>query len=499
MTSPAQHTFQDADAAEYPEILGAPTDSADLIEVPETALRALDVLERAGFEGWLVGGFVRDALLGRPVNDVDIATDARWQQVQEAFESQGCRTFETGVQHGTLTVQVGDDVFEVTTYRSDGSYSDARHPDSVTFVGSIEEDLARRDFTMNAIAYHPQRGLLDPFGGIGDLKARTIRAVGDPAARFGEDALRILRAVRFSSQLGFSIEAETARGMRAARQGLDRIAIERVRHELEAMLLGGHVHDAIMGCTDVLEQVVPELAPMRGFDQRTPYHSFDVLEHTAYVVQYTRPEPLVRWAALCHDMGKPDVFFTDENGQGHFYGHAKTSVVEARAVMERFKMGARFTHDLLLLVRHHDTVVAPEPKQVKRMLRRLDGDIGLYRTWCDLKRADSLAHAPDHRDGAATAEQLDACLDKILQAKEPFSLKDLAMSGHDVIAFGVPAGPQVGRILAFVLDAVIEGDVPNERAALLAFAADSLNSGEFGRYDDAHTLPDLGEPTGCNP
>lgn len=448
--------------------------NAHIIDVPATAARAIMVLEQAGYEAWLVGGFVRDALLGRPDKDIDIATDARWQQVQAAFETAGCKTFETGTAHGTLTVQVETDVFEITTYRTEGTYSDARHPDSVTFVSSIDDDLARRDFTMNAIAYHPERGLHDPYGGQADLQHRMIRTVGDAEERFSEDALRILRAVRFASQLGFSIDDATARGMRAAREGLGRIAVERIRHELDGMLCGAYVHDAIMANIDVLGCVLPELLPMRGFDQRTPYHNYDVLEHTAYTVQFTQPESLVRWAALCHDMGKPDVFFVDENGQGHFYGHAKTSVEVSRQVMRRMKMGPRFTADLLLLVRHHDTVVQPEPKQVKRLLRKLDGRVDLFQALCDLKRADSLAHAPGHTDGAQTAEQLDACLSQILQEQEPFSLKDLDISGNDIIALGVKPGPLVGHVLDQVLDAVIDECVPNEHGQLVAFAESLL-------------------------
>lgn len=445
------------------------------INVPTTALRALRVLEQAGYEAWIVGGFVRDALLDRPDNDIDIATDARWQQVQIVFQTAGFKTFETGVKHGTLTVQVDDDVFEVTTYRTDGSYSDARHPDSVTFVHNIDDDLARRDFTMNAIAYHPDRGLHDPFDGMRALRNRTICTVGDAQTRFGEDALRILRAVRFASQLGFSIERETAHGMKTTSDGLDRIAVERIRHELDCILCGTYVHDAIMDNVEVLSRVLPELLSMRNFNQQTPYHIYDVLEHTAYTVGYTHPEPLVRWAALCHDMGKPDVFFVDEQGQGHFYGHAKASADISTRLMRRMKMGPRFTADLLLLVRHHDTVVQPEPKQVKRMLRKLGGRTDLFRALCDLKRADSLAHAPGYTDGAQAAEKLEACLEHILQTAEPFSLKGLHIKGGDIVALGIAPGPLVGQLLDQVLNAVIDGEVQNDHDDLIAYVASVLD------------------------
>lgn len=447
------------------------------IDIPASAARALGVLEDAGFEAWLVGGFVRDALRGHAGQDVDITTNARWQQVQQAFEAQGLHTFETGVAHGTLTVQVDNDVFEVTTYRTEGTYTDARHPDSVTFVDSIDDDLARRDFTINALAYHPDRGLRDPFGGIDDLQAHIIRAVGCPSERFGEDALRILRAVRFASQLGFSIEEQTAQGMRDAADGLHRIAVERISHEMEALLCGASVHDALMSYVDILGVVIPELLPMRGFDQRTPYHIYDVLEHTAYVVQYSPRNPLVRWAALLHDIGKPNVFFTDETGTGHFYGHAKTSVVMAEAVMKRLKLSPRFAHDVLLLVRYHDHTTEPVPKQVKRLLRKLDGRVDLFRAICQLQRADALAHAPGHTGRAQACDELIACLDEILAAQEPFSLKDLAIRGDDVLALGVQPGPQIGALLDACLDAVIDENVANDRDALLDFVRNTCANG----------------------
>lgn len=435
----------------------------------------LEALEKAGFEGWIVGGFVRDSLLGRDVHDVDIATDARWPQAQSVFEACNWRTFETGTDHGTLTVVVEGDVIEVTTYRCDGTYSDARHPDKVVFVDSIDDDLARRDFTVNAIAYHPQRGMRDPFGGIDDIDRRIIRTVGDPAARFAEDALRILRAVRFSSSLGFDVDPATEDGMARASRGLERISAERIAHELEATLCGAHVHDAIMAHVDTLGCVLPELLPMKGFEQRTPYHVYDVLEHTAYVVQNTPAEPLARWVGLFHDMGKPDAFFLGEDGRGHFYGHAAISAQKAAAIMARLKMSPRFAHDALLLVTHHDDVVEAVPKQVKRMLRKLDGKPELFRTLCAIKKADALSQAPRCRGRVELATDLEACLDAILQADEAFSLKGLAIGGRDVLALGIEPGPLVGQLLQAALDAVVDEQIPNERVALLDFVRNAAS------------------------
>ena len=434
------------------------------------ALRVLEALEDAGFEAWFVGGCVRDAILDRPGNDIDIATNAHWQQVQAVCQAQGMATHETGVKHGTLTVVCNGEPFEVTTYRTDGAYSDARHPDSVQFVSSIEEDLARRDFTINAMAYHPQRGLFDPFQGQEDLKARTIRAVGDPDARFKEDALRILRGVRFSSQLGFAIERRTVAGMNQAVSLLASIAVERIRAEIEGMLCGPYVHAALMNYDIVIDAIIPELAPLRGFDQLSRYHIYDVMEHTAFVVEYTQPAtPVLRWAALLHDIGKPEAFFTDAQGYGHFYGHEAISARIAEPLCKRLKLPPRTTHNILTLVRYHDTYVVPEPKPVKRFLRKIDGDVDLLRALCALKRADAQAHAPEYRQGVQKADELEACLDAILEQKQAVSIKDLAINGRDVLACGIKPGPRVGEVLDTALEAVIEERVPNERDALLKF------------------------------
>ncbi|WP_246600067.1 CCA tRNA nucleotidyltransferase [Gordonibacter massiliensis (ex Traore et al. 2017)] len=441
----------------------------DAIALPPHAARALSVLEEAGYEAWCVGGFVRDALLGRPCADVDIATDAPWRDVQRAFEAAGWRTHETGTAHGTLTVVDEGEALEITTYRADGAYTDARHPEAVSFVRTIEEDLARRDFTVNALAYHTARGILDPYGGRADLEARTIRAVGDPAKRFSEDALRILRACRFASQLGFGIDADTYAGMMANKNQLLRISAERVTHELECLLLGEHVREALMGTVDVLAAVLPELVACKGFEQRTPYHIYDVLEHTARVVQGTPPYPLVRWAALFHDTGKPAAFFQDPEGTGHFYGHAKISVRLAQCAMGRLALSPAFVGRVLTLVRYHDDVVEPTSKSVKRALARLGGDVELFRALCDLKRGDALAQAPQCAGRVALADELDAVLDGVLEADEAFTLKKLGVDGRDAMAAGIPQGPDVGAALAAALDAVIDERVPNERGALLAF------------------------------
>ena len=450
---------------------GAPSPQPSVsIEVPGSALRVIETLEAAGFEAWCVGGFVRDSLLGRPVADVDIACSALWQDAARACERAGMRVHETGTKHGTITVACDSEAFEVTTYRVDGAYSDARHPDTVRFVRTIDEDLARRDFTINALAYHPQRGLADPFGGIEDARRGVIRTVGDPKLRFEEDALRILRACRFASQLGFSIDPSTYAAMLAGKAGLLRVSAERITAELQKLLLGDAVRDAILKTADVLAAVLPELVAMKGFDQCTPYHCYDVLEHTARAVAGTPPYPLVRWAALFHDMGKPGAFFREASGRGHFYGHAKISVALARGIMGRLTFSSAFRDRVLLLVERHDDVIEATPKAVKRALARMGGDVDLFRALCDLKRGDASAQAPEYaEERMRRADDLRRVLDEILAADEAFTLKRLAVNGRDALDAGIVQGPAIGAALGAALDAVIDGRVPNEREKLQAF------------------------------
>lgn len=438
--------------------------------VSSAALRLLRTLEQAGFEAWFVGGFVRDSLLGNPVADVDIACSARWEQTENACSAAGMHVHQTGIKHGTLTVVCQNETFEVTTYRIDGAYSDARHPDSVQFGCSIEEDLARRDFTINAMAYHPDRGILDPFGGRNDASARIIRTVGDPRLRFDEDALRILRACRFSSQLGFPIDKDTFDAMLAKKSLLLKVSAERIASELEKLLLGAHATETILETVDVLSAVLPELVAMKGFNQCTPYHAYDVLEHTARAVGAAPASPLVRWAALFHDMGKPGAFFKEASGRGHFYGHAKISVSLARGVMNRLKLPPALCSRVLQLIERHDDVIEPTPKAVRRLLARMEGDVDQFRALCALKKADANAQAPEYaEERIRRADELLRILDDILQADDAFTLRRLAVNGNDAQRAGIPQGPEIGAALRSALDAVIDERIPNDYEELMAF------------------------------
>jgi tRNA nucleotidyltransferase (CCA-adding enzyme) len=444
----------------------------------QAALEIIRVIESSGAEAWFVGGFVRDALLGRACADIDIATSAPWQQVKRAAHEAGMRTAETGTKHGTITVianaqnetgVTGESVAcEVTTFRAEGAYTDCRHPDSVSRAQTIEEDLSRRDFTINSMAWHPARGLCDPHGGMNDLHAGIIRCVGDPNARFAEDALRILRACRFCAQLGFEIDGENLAAMKRNKHLLAHVSTERITHELDCLLMGNAARKAIMQTVDVLAFVLPELAAMKGCPQRTKYHSLDVLEHCAAAVEASPKRRLCRWAALLHDAGKPAAAFLSADGTEHFYGHAHVSGHLAQGVADRLLMSNAFKAQLVTLVKNHDRVIAPSAKSVKRALAALDGNVNLMRDLLALKRADSLAHAPEF-SSTAHVDEVEAELNRILEEKEAFTVKSLDISGTDLIRAGIPQGPAVGSALSAALNATINEEVPNKKQDLLAF------------------------------
>ena len=452
---------------------------------PAHALRALAALEDAGHEAWVVGGWVRDALRGCPAHDVDVCTDATWRQSEDAFELAGIEVHETGVKHGTVTAIVCGQPVEVTTYRIDGDYSDSRHPDSVTFVRDVREDLARRDFTVNAMAWHPDRGLLDPFGGREDLAAGLIRAVGDPARRFEEDALRILRAVRFACRLGFGIEPKTQAALEAAAPTLDRVAQERIGSELRGIVSTGRASWAIREQRQVMFAALPELAPMAGFDQRSPYHVYDVLEHTLRVMEGvesltsgTASERL-RWAALLHDVGKPACFTIDDHGQGHFFGHPAEGMRMAKALLRRLAVPHELARPIVSLVRYHDRPTRPDVSSVLSLIASVDATSGLMdrsevlalmRELLCLRRADALAKAPECRGYAYELNEHERILDQIEREGLCWRVCDLAVGGGDLIrACGMEPGPAVGDALSRALSAVMAGEVPNDHDGLLAW------------------------------
>ena len=448
-------------------------------ELPAYALRVLDALETAGYEAWVVGGWVRDALLGRPGHDVDVTTSAPWQETARVLRAAGIEVHETGTAHGTVTAVVDGRPVETTTYRVEGTYSDRRHPDEVRFVTDVREDLARRDFTVNAMAFHPRRGLLDPFDGEKDLTTRVIRAVGEPRRRFEEDALRVLRAVRFACRLDATIEPATQAALGECAPELSEIAQERIGQEMDGILATGRVAWALRHEFSVLAAAVPELAPMEGFDQKSPYHAHDVLEHTARVCagveEFTggRPMAALRWAALLHDVSKPACWSEDVSGRGHFFGHPEEGARVARRVMGRLAIPREVVRAACALVRLHDFEIRSTAPSMRRMLAELEAlapgqarELGF--ALLDLKRSDAVAKAPKCMGYAVELDDMSAVLRAELAGGGVWRARDLAVGGADVIRErGVEPGPGVGMVLAQLLAAVMAGEVPNERKALL--------------------------------
>lgn len=458
----------------------APSDAELAALLPACAVRVVTLLEGAGFEAWVVGGWVRDALLASPVHDVDVTTSAPWRETERVLRAEGIEVHETGTAHGTVTAVIDHEPVEVTTYRVEGSYSDLRHPDEVRFVTDVREDLARRDFTVNAMAFHPSRGLLDPYGGREDLSRGVIRAVGDPMRRFGEDALRTLRAVRFACRLGFEIEPATQGALEACAHELDAMARERVGQELNGIMDSGRMAWALRHEFAVISRAIPELVPLDGFDQRNPYHTYDVLEHTARVCAGVEefcggvtPQSL-RWAALLHDIGKPACWSVDEQGCGHFYGHPKVGAGMARRIMGTLSLPNDLIAATVALVGLHDRGVWPAARSVRHMLAELErscpgrGESLAYQL-LDLKRADALAKASHCTGYAVELDAVTIALRAEIVRGATFRVSDLAVNGGDVMhACGISPGPVVGEALRGLLRRVVAGELPNDRDVLLA-------------------------------
>lgn len=439
-----------------------------MIRLPSGASLILDTLWRAGHQAYVVGGCVRDSLLGKEPKDWDLCTSATPQQMQQVFA--GWHVVETGLQHGTLTVVVDHVPYEVTTFRVDGAYTDHRHPDDVTFVTDVQEDLARRDFTVNAMAYHPSTGVVDAFGGQEDLKRGIIRCVGDAQTRFEEDALRILRALRFSSVYGFDIDDTTARAAHTLKHTLQGVAAERIQVELTKMLCGQGVGMILRQYADVFAQVVPVVLPMIGFDQKTPWHRYDVWEHTVQVVENAPASPALRWAALLHDSGKPSCFTVDEDVVGHAWGHQERSAEIAGQVMSAMKMDNATRDRVVLLTANHDLDMATDTRLLRHHLHTF-GEEAL-RQLLQLQRADECSKGTlDLQEVNTRFDAIEQALDALLATDPCVTLRQLAVNGGDLMALGIPRGKAIGQTLNALLDAVLDERLPNERSALLAEAS----------------------------
>ena len=448
--------------------------SRDTIRLPRDAYRLLQTLRAAGHSAYVVGGCVRDSLLGRLPGDWDICTSARPDQLRAIFHDQ--RLILTGEKHGTVAVILHGKPYEITTYRLDGSYRDHRHPDSVQFVDDLAADLARRDFTVNAMAYAPGEGIIDLYGGRCDLAAGIVRCVGAPADRFAEDALRILRALRFTAKLGFTLEPATATAALAARDTLRTVSAERLYAELDGLLLAPGAGKTLAQYGEILGGVVPEILPCIGCTQPGRWHCYDVWQHSAAAVaaldlrgQDTRGVRVLCWAAFLHDIAKPQCRTVGPDGAAHFKGHNQRGAQAARTILRRLKAPAYLTDGAVGLIAVHDAPLPADDAGILKLLNR-SGAIFLRRL-CVLKYADLDAHAATPEVAARRAEvERFACRMDELAKTGCYTMRQLAVNGADLMDAGIPAGPGVGATLQTLLTAVMEGRLPNEREALLEAA-----------------------------
>ena len=433
-------------------------------EIPDGARYILQTLSSAGHEAYMVGGCVRDLLWGVEPHDWDVCTSALPEETERCFADR--RVIETGLKHGTVTVLEGGEPYEITTYRTEGPYSDSRRPDFVRFVPNLEQDLARRDFTMNAIAMDLQGNLRDPFGGVDDIKAGLIRCVGEPDQRFQEDGLRVMRALRFAAVFGYEIEEQTAQAVHENRDMLDRVAAERINTELCKLLVGKNAGDVLRQYPDVFCQFWPELGPLVTLEQHNPWHCWGGWEHTIHAVEAAPADVALRLAMLLHDIGKPACKSADEQGIDHFYGHPAVSAQLADQMLRALKFDNKTRERVVLLVERHDAQLPPRDQVIRRWLNGLGAEA--FFQLLEVKQADNMGQAPEKvQDRLAELDEIRAKAEQILVERQCLTLKDLAVNGRDVIAAGVAPGPEVGKILEGLLKRVLNGEAPNEREALL--------------------------------
>lgn len=431
------------------------------MNIPVYARKIFDTLRENGYEAYFVGGCVRDALLGREVHDYDITTNALPDEIRKCFGSK--LVLPIGEKHGTVGIVSDGQTVEVTTYRIDGRYSDNRRPESVTFTGKIEDDLARRDFTMNAIAYDGE--FKDPFGGREDIKAGLIRSVGEADRRFNEDALRILRALRFSSVLGFEIDEETKKSIHKNRGLIRNISAERIYSEFKRIIMGAGAEKALLEFSDVISVFIPEIKDAIGFEQKNIHHIYDVYTHSVKAMASCPFDEKIRLAAFFHDAGKPCCFTEDENG-GHFYSHPKFSRELTQRALERLKADKETQKTVLDLISEHDRIINADKKSVRRVLAKYSPEF--FDMLMEVKRGDMKACAPPWDEGERHIAELIKIKEEILSGDECLSVKDLKVDGNDMISLGLK-GREIGQALKELLEAVIDGEVVNERGALTEY------------------------------
>lgn len=433
------------------------------IALPEKVKYIITTIQAAGFEAYAVGGCVRDSLLGRIPDDWDITTSAKPEQIKELFP----RTIDTGIQHGTVTVMLQKEGFEVTTYRIDGKYEDSRHPKEVTFTANLTEDLKRRDFTINAMAYNETEGLIDIFDGKGDIERKLIRCVGEARERFKEDALRMMRAVRFSAQLGYGIEEDTKAAIKELALTLKNISAERIQTELIKLVVSPHPdYLKIAYETGVTAVILPEFDKMMETEQKNPHHCYSVGEHTLCAMKSIKADKVLRLAMLFHDVGKPETLTVDEEGISHFYGHPEVGMEMTRQIMRRLKIDNDTLYKVTKLVRNHDYDISPTPKGMRRAVYKIGEDI--MPMLFPVKQADMDAQSDYKREEKQQLlDELIKVYGKVLEEKDCVSLKTLAVTGSDLIAAGIKPGKEIGEILNRLLQLVIDHPEYNTKEYLM--------------------------------
>ena len=436
------------------------------MRLPEDVKFIFDTLHKNGLEGYVVGGCVRDTLLGKEPKDWDVCTNAKPEKVMSVFE--GFNIIPTGLQHGTVTVVINHIGYEITTYRVDGDYSDGRHPDSVSFTSSLAEDLSRRDFTVNALAYNEIEGIVDIFGGIEDLRRKRIKCVGKAVDRFNEDALRILRALRFSSVLDFDIDIETKKAIFEVYKNLDKIAKERINAEFSKLILGINNVKILREYEKVIFYIIPELKKLKGFEQNNPYHTFDVWVHSLKTLSEIKEKDLeLRLAALFHDIAKPNCYSIDEKGVGHFYEHPEISSEITENIMKYLKFSNEEISVVTTLIKNHDNQLSPTKKCLRKILNKME--MPLLLRLLELKKADIKAQNPKYIDRLKDIEDFEEVIENFSVEEECFSLKHLKVNGNDLISMGIKPGKQMGEILNNLLSLVVDEQLVNERNELLKY------------------------------
>lgn len=441
------------------------------MQTDKNAEKLIKQLNNNGYEAFIVGGCVRDYLLGLTPHDTDICTSALPEQTKKCFENY--HTFDTGMKHGTISVVCDGEVYEITTYRIDGGYSDNRHPDSVSFTRNINEDLLRRDFTVNAMAYNAEHGLVDPYGGKIDIQNKIIRCVGNPDTRFNEDALRILRALRFASVYGFSIEENTSKSIFKNAYLLKNIAIERITAEFLKLICGKDAVNILDTYREVIAVIIPEIRVVFDFDQHNIHHSYDLWHHTLTALGTIEPNPILRMTMLLHDIGKPSVKTTDTDGQSHFQNHQLESKKIADKILHRLKLPSDFIEKTLLLIEYHDVRFNGSKKLMKKVMNVLGTD--LTKQLLEVEYADISAQSEYQRE--EKLDYLDTAkthLEEIIQDNECFKLSQLDINGKDILNLGVKEGRDVGNILDYLLMLVVDANVPNEKTVLISKAKEYI-------------------------